>query len=272
MKKLVLSAVGILIVIGGFGGCGKLTDSYYIDPLTEGNLSKVIELKNKLDDCGITTDACKNHTCNNYSKCIGERNAALSTLIMTSDEMCMAHIAGILGNEATANLSFGSLTTFLAGASTVSTVTTSKSILSGLATFSSAERSLMNDVVYKSMIAPVITRKISDHRLEKRRSLIKRMQDENLTTFSLDSGLMDVIDYHNSCSFIFGLEKALKEGEQDGTKLKKQALEEQLTVLRAQRSAMESNSYKDKDMNDYNLTKERIESIQKKLIELDSLK
>jgi hypothetical protein len=194
----------------------------------------------------------------------------------------MQHIARIGGNETSMNLTFGTLTTALAGASMLSTVNTSKSILAGLATFSSAERSLVNDTVYKSVIAPVVTRKICDSRIEKRKALIKRIEDENLTKFSLSMGLLDFMDYHNSCSFMFGLEKALKEGQQDGTKIKKQALEEQLLVLRAQRDSRERNLRErnitkytsEKAMledSDYNATSERINAINKTLSDLDNL-
>lgn len=287
MKSYILRFIGVTIIVIAFEGCAKIGSYYYINPITDNNLSKVKLLRDNLSNVKIIEPACDdtNSTFKDDETnrtCIYQRNAALTTLIIASDEMCMEHISTIVGNEAATNFSLGTLTTLFAGASTLATVNTSKSILAGLATFSSAERSLINDTIYKSILAPVIIKKISDTRLEKRKSLLKRMEDENITKFSLNFGLMDFMDYHNSCSLLFGLQKALQEGTQDGTKIKKQALEEQLMVLRAQRDNRERQL---KDMNstkynivgsmkedsDYNATNERIEAINKTLIGIDSL-
>jgi len=83
------------------------------------------------------------------------------------------------------------------------------------------------------------------------------------------------MDYHNSCSFLFGLQKALQEGTRDGAKIRKQALEEQLMVLRAQRD-VRATQLKDRGISnlvgdlDYNATEQRIEAIQKTLTGIDS--
>ncbi len=178
MKRLIFSAVSILIMVVGFGGCAIVNDPYYVDPITVSGFGKMGDIKKKLYDEKLIESKCLTSTEVNNA-CKYQRNDALTTLIMASDEMCMEHISGIAGNEAATNFTLGTLTTAFAGASTLATVNISKSILAGLATFSSAERSLINDTFYKSILTPVIIGKICETRTVKRTALIKRMKDED---------------------------------------------------------------------------------------------
>lgn len=151
---------------------------------------------------------------NDLAECHKKRNVIVSDLIAISDEMCQEHLQTIFGNDALFNVTTGTLTNVFSGAAALSggLASGTRSLLSGLALFSNAERSLVNETVYKTMLATAITKKIGETRKKQREAIIQSLK-ENPDPIHL--ALLDVIDYHQTCSFMFGLQKALDEGTQD---------------------------------------------------------
>lgn len=144
--------------------------------------------------------------------CASQRNQAISFLMAESNNLCVEHIKTIYGNEAAFNIATGSLAVLTSGWASISSGGQAKT-LSALSTFASAERSLVNETIYKSMLTTAIGTKIEEARATKGKALLMHKK-EPYNNYRIEDALYDVIDYHESCSFYSGLQKALKEGTQ----------------------------------------------------------
>lgn len=219
------------VVITGLSGCGvlqsKLYSGYSSKTLANKDVTAVSKIKNQLmkgpseEDVAVSeqVQACY-YDGVNTPQCKTLRNQAVVGLITVADELCLEHFRSIYGNEAAYNLLFGSLTNLFAGAATVASGEATKTLLAGLAAFSSAERSLINETVYKTMVAQAVTKKIRDAKTEQRKAILKKITND-IDHYSMDESLLDVIEYHQTCSFMFGLEKALEEGTQNNSDSKR---------------------------------------------------
>ncbi|KYQ95789.1 hypothetical protein AWY96_20740 [Serratia plymuthica] len=167
-------------------------------------------------------------------RCRYKRNEAIYALVIGSEQACLQHRKTIYGNDALFNVSAGSFTNLFAGIATVATPTTTKSVFSALALFSNAERSLVNEVVYKQMIVPAVDKKIMSIRAEKVTAMANRLKNESINDYGIDNALSDFINFHNSCSFMEGLRLALDEGVNDPKPGKINALNSRLLTLSAQ--------------------------------------
>ncbi len=166
--------------------------------------------------------------------CVYQRNLLIGDLIAISDGMCEKHMKTILGNEATVNIITGTLTNAFSGAATITTGAIGKSILAGLAFFSNSERSLVNETVYKSVLVPAIIKKINEIRLNERNAIMTKYEANKggkYEDYPLNFALADIIKYHQTCSFMLGLQKALEEGTQPATGQDRASLEQKLKVL-----------------------------------------
>jgi hypothetical protein len=229
-------------VVINLNGCANLYQLYSVKPLSEGGstLTKIKDmLKKELQGEDVFDKNCFDANTTAY-ECQGQRNAAVAGLMATSDELCLEHARGIYGNEAAYNLGFGTLTNVFAGAATFTGGAAAKEILSSFALISNAERSLINETVYKTMLVTSVSKKIREGRLEQRNAMIKRMRSDNITDYTMNEALLNVLEYHNTCSFMYGLEKALEDGNQNGTELKKLALERQLQKLNLEKKLREN--------------------------------
>lgn len=166
--------------------------------------------------------------------CKYQRNLLIGDLIAISDGMCENHMKTILGNEATTNIITGTFTNAFSGAATITTGAIAKSILAGLAFFSNSERSLINETVYKSVLVPAIIKKINEIRLNERNTLIKKYEDNknaDYEDYPVSFAIADIIKYHQTCSFMVGLQKALEEGTQPAPGQDRASLEQKLKAL-----------------------------------------
>jgi hypothetical protein len=169
------------------------------------------------DDCDKATSKTSDATIPSESACRSRRNSALALLTSMSDQSCTAHLKTIYGNEATSNIFLGSLATVFTAASAGVSATTAAAAKTNYAvagTIASAERSLVNDVVYKSILVPVIHQKILGARLSKRIN-IDKLYGFSYSDYPVERAIAAVVDYHSSCSFMEGLQLALKEGSTD---------------------------------------------------------
>lgn len=162
------------------------------------------------------------------TQCKSERNASTAGLIAVSDELCQEHVKTIFGNEAAYNLTLGSFTNLFAGAATVAGSKGAKTLFSSIALFTNAERSLVNETVYKTMLVTSVTRKIREGRVEKRNAILLRMRSDDIYQYTLNESLADVMAYHITCSFMYGLERALEEGTENGAARKRLVFERDL--------------------------------------------
>jgi hypothetical protein len=208
---------------------------------------------------------------NKQETCRYQRNIAVGDLIAISDEMCVKHIRTIFGNEAAWNIFTGTFTNAFSGAATIVGGEAVKSAFAASAFFFNAERSLVNDVVYKTMLVPAVVQKIDETRNRERDDLIKT-KDKPYTEYPLNIALLDVIKYHQTCWFMFGLQKALAEGTQSPRVPDLATLEQQRQLLVLQmdqrtRDLRAQTEWKGKDVNEDQLMK----SLKKQLDVLDTL-
>lgn len=166
--------------------------------------------------------------------CTEERNNAISSLALASENLCTEHRRSIYGNDASFNIITGTLTNIFAGAATVATAQTGKSILSALALFSNAERSLGNETIYKQALVSSIDKKIVELREAKAEEINTRLESHSINQYSTNSALNDFYKFHYSCSFMDGLRLALEEGSQESAARKLSRLKSNLTSISAE--------------------------------------
>lgn len=156
--------------------------------------------------------------------CQGIRNIAVATLMIESNYLCVEHLKSIYGNEAVANITAGSVATFSSAMAAVTGGVQAAANLSALSTFSNAERALFNETIYKSLLTTAIGTKIRQMREEKGKALVNSAS-ENYGKYRIEQALVDVLGFHESCSFFRGLEVALAEGTQVTPETKRTQLE-----------------------------------------------
>lgn len=151
----------------------------------------------------------------NQLDCRTQRNYIVTLLVNKSNDTCQAHKATIFGNEASWNVALGSLTNVFTGTAAVVGGPVGKSIFSALGLFTNAERSLINEEVYQNLLVPAIGDKIDEIRSAKLSSINTNVKAD-IDTYTMSQAISDVIEYHNDCSFMLGLQLALKEGTAGG--------------------------------------------------------
>jgi hypothetical protein len=159
--------------------------------------------------------------------CQRRRNALVSRLMIDSSTLCTEHLKSIYGNEAAVNIATGSVAVLASGMAAVATGAHAAANLSALSAFSSAERSLFNETIYKSLLTTAIGIKIRQMRDEKGHALLSRAS-QPIDAYGIEQAMAAVLDYHESCSFFRGLEMALAEGTQDPKEIKRAQLENRL--------------------------------------------
>jgi hypothetical protein len=233
-----------------FTGCSVLYGGYSIKPVNADTVTPYVQLTDALKStkngaalvdasCFATTFPSNGLTADT---CTSQRNQAIAALIIGSDNACMAHRRSMYGNEAAWNIALGTFTNLFAGAASVISAERSKSILAALALFTNSERSLVNETVYKQMLVTAVDKKIVEARDTKTLALYSAMKQNNIAAYSVHEALRDVLSLHNSCSFIDGLEKALREGTQDMSAVKIVRLRTNLQSLVAERMTLVVNA------------------------------
>lgn len=271
-----LRQLAVIVSCCALGACASISDplegnyaGYGIKPLSTDALSASnAVIKAARDAQGITEEEYR--TCSASAgpddSCRIRRNQLVAILVTSSEQQCMDHRRSMYGKEAGFNIAAGSFTNLFSGWATVAPGQHQKSILSALALLSNSERSLVNELVYKSVIVPAVDKKILQLREEKARKLFAHFPDP-IGTYPIDVALHDTIDFHYACSFMTGLEKALAEGTQETTRQKAERLKRDLTLLQAQVDA-----YVPKDVNNvvyknltvrYDALSEEIKSLEK---------
>jgi len=156
----------------------------------------------------------------------------MSVLMAESVGLCTEHLNSIYGREASFNIATGSLAALASGFAAVSTGGQASS-LSALSAFASAERALVNETIYKSMLTTAIGTKISQIREEKGKALLLRKRDA-FDSYGMEDAIFEVLAFHESCSFRVGLQVALAEGTQTTPAVKRAQLEARAIQLRNQ--------------------------------------
>lgn len=164
--------------------------------------------------------------------CYGLRNQVISYLMAESISLCTRHVSEIYGNEAGFNIATGSIAAFTSGVASVSVGTGAKT-LSAISSFASAERSLVNESVYRNLLTTAIATKIEQSRATLGKALLGR-KSQPYGDYRIEDAIYDVIDYHHACSFYKGMELALSEGTNTNPASKLASLETKAQALAQQ--------------------------------------
>lgn len=224
-----------IIFVAMLAGCKSWMYSDYgvsalkLDKDTDAILLKKAITKDANNTQGFVNEGCFDMPISGVqdTSCRQQRNAAVAVLLNASDDLCQSHLKTIFGNEAKTNIVTGTFATLFAGAATVASGEIAKSTLAALSGFSSAERSLINETVYKDMLVTAVTKKIREARAAKSTSIVPVNFNKTMDDYPMVLAIRDVMDYHYSCSFMYGLEKALDEGTQSGIDAKTARLEQE---------------------------------------------
>jgi len=224
------------ILLSGLTGCAfnstKVYDGYAIKPMSG---DKAQQMKLLFADSGkpLIEKKCFGIVASNETAtCTEQRNMAVSFLMIESNALCTEHLKSIYGNEAALNISTGTLAAFSSGLAAISTGGQAAA-LSALSAFSNAERSLVNETVYRNLLTTAIATKIGEMRTTRATALMNH-QHLPISEYPAGTAILEMQDYHESCSFMKGLETALKEGTQTTPESKRIQLEIKLEMLKSQ--------------------------------------
>ena len=217
--KSIIRYTFLLSTLSVLSGCALLPQSakdYLFDDLGAEPLSKNISAY--MRDC---TDKEFSEGKFNLECGISSQDLAISKVLIESVEICTNHMKTIYGNDAAWNISSGTFATFTSGWAAISSGGQAK-LLSALSAFSNGERSLVNETIYKNQVTASIGIKIGEMREEKGNAIRSKIGKDD---YSVAQAEYDLLDFHNSCSFYAGLQKALKEGTDTTPALKLSQLE-----------------------------------------------
>jgi hypothetical protein len=139
----------------------------------------------------------------------GPRNRLEAVLLKQADAICEREKGLIFANEAGTGLFFDTVSSGLSGAGAIVGGETAKSILSALASFSTATRSHITSNVYKNQIVPAITNVIDAERRRIATELVAK-RAMKLDQYAVDQMIWAVNSYHQACSFQNGVQLLLK--------------------------------------------------------------
>jgi len=260
MRKIKITYYLIIALLPLLTSCGStskflgLYDGYGVEELSKSYIEnknnlllnalseqmKEVTVNNTTTQAPFLPKYCINYSTlstNENAECSALRTIIVGDLMAMSNQICEEHKRSIWGNEASFNMVTSTLTNIFSGAATVVTGGTGQAALAALALFSNAERSLGNETVYKNMLIHAIVQKITDKRTELTntlRSKITTNARSDYYSYPINIALLDVTDYHNSCSFMSGLELAIKEGTNDKKPQQIAKLENQIALLSTQ--------------------------------------
>lgn len=200
--------------------------------------------------------------------CTQQRNLAITILLTESDNVCQTHVTTIFGNEAAFNITSGTITNIASGWGAIASSSAAKSLLASIAFLSNAERSLINESVYKNMLVSAVTKKIGEARKGEKLAISAKLKTP-ISDYSVLEGINDVISYHQTCSFMYGLQKALDEGIQPSTGTKIAQLEQAKANLEMYIKNKGSTNNTDPGIDG---AKDRIAEIEKQLLTLIQVK
>jgi hypothetical protein len=198
--------------------------------------------------------------------CVALRNTMVSIVILQSEEACVTHRRSIYGKEASFNIAAGTFTNLFSGWAAVAPSAHGKAILAALALFSNSERSLVNDIVYKSMIVPAVDRKILALR-EENAQIVESHFKDTIKDYPITMGMRDAVNFHYSCSFMSGLEKLIEEGTNESARQKVVRLNRSADAIYARMQVLATQ--KRTADPDYASLKQRYESLTTEIISLE---
>lgn len=152
-----------------------------------------------------------------------------------SDKICTVHLSKIFGNRAVTNATLGIVASGTGIAGSLVTGTAANA-LSGSAGFITADRSILNEEIYRNYVAEAIIKEIIDNRKTLKANIYADIEKGAASTSPITGPqgvLQRVLEYHNACSFYAGLTSLLGKAGVSGQKASdvKKNLDGQITTL-----------------------------------------
>ncbi len=131
------------------------------------------------------------------------RNRLTAAMLQRSKHICIYHKAAITANASTANFFAGIAAASLSATAAIVTGGVS-TILSTASALTTATRGKFNANFYRSYFAPAIVKEIEILRKDGRQAILSK-NDWDTTIYPIDLAVIDVSNYHLTCSFLTGI-------------------------------------------------------------------
>jgi hypothetical protein len=151
-----------------------------------------------------------------------------------SDDVCTVELGRMVSDEAMVNtgLSFG--TSALSTAATVVTGKLTKSILAGGSSLFNATRENFDSQVYRNVMSTAIATAIEKERAKDRAAILGHFEDSSVK-YPVDRMVMDVNEYHQTCSFYHGLTLVLTAVSKDQNTTQFASLSAEISSVKQER-------------------------------------
>ncbi|MCX7554691.1 hypothetical protein OS175_12445 [Marinicella sp. S1101] len=133
-----------------------------------------------------------------------QRNSFISRVMSTSDIYCNEHHENIIQNYNLMNLGFGVFADLTAILSTITDKAAAKTNFAAASAFASGTQAQINNKIYLQTLAHSIV-EASNKARSAIKAKIKLKMDEYYDKYSSWEAIIDLNEYHNSCSFYFGI-------------------------------------------------------------------
>lgn len=158
-------------------------------------------------------------------------------LEVASDKICTVHLSKIFGNRAVTNATLGIVASG-AGIAGGLVSGTAANALSGSSGFLTADRSILNEEIYRNYVAEAIIKEIIDNRNNLKNSILADIvagPDSASAILGPQELLQRVLEYHNNCSFYAGLTSLIGKAGNSGQRASdvKKNLDDQIATLKA---------------------------------------
>jgi hypothetical protein len=134
-----------------------------------------------------------------------QRDSFAWMLIRRSNEICEVHKGSITADSNMIDFGFAQTSTILSGLGGILTGADTTRILSGSAAAVNAMQGKTHDAFYQDKLASAITQSIDGQRA-KSLSVLEAGLAKDYNDYSADQMLVDVVSYHQQCSFYAGVD------------------------------------------------------------------
>lgn len=200
MKKILLLGA----IATSLSGCGSLSNNYLPDEVIVDNYGSIAYFNDKGQ---IELSLSDIKTLNADTEL---RKAFIAQAISSSDKKCSQHKATIISNSSAWNVGMGSLSMLLSGTAAVISHAQTAAELAAGATAVSGIQSLANEEIYANAMGTTIVRAIEVGRAKSLASISKKLLDDSVVPYTVQSALIDVQRYHSQCSLMAGLIEVTK--------------------------------------------------------------
>jgi hypothetical protein len=137
------------------------------------------------------------------------RNETVTEMMMQSDRICDRHLASIFGTQASVGLSTDIAGSLLSGGAAIASGIAARNLTAGAAMVGATKSHISADV-YQGKVATAINLIIRKER-NATRAVLRSNQSCSPSTYTAAEAVQDTLNYHNMCSFEYGLSELVRE-------------------------------------------------------------